>query len=441
MQPWQIYLDDANQRAVLRDQVAELCHQNVVVDRRLVAQLSKHYPQPVAELVLSSVEAQKRMVAKFGDGVWLGRTESAMQSTTAPVAKLKASWLGGIDAVDVCCGIGGDAIELAKRGRVSLVDNDPAMVIAAMTNAGVEEGHVADAADFIMDGPGKQRDQAVHIDPDRRQNQSRHTDADYYCPDWTQTIQIAKQFESAIIKIAPAADINDDPNHHRAWISLSGSVREQTVLVGGAIERARLSDGAKLSDGKRSAWRLMKSGSVHSFEASPDGPSPAWADQPSQWLIDPDRAVRAAGLTEAFAARFEMNPVGGPAGFLTATSDAVDRFFNDFGSIAVAAPVWWHGSVDDRKLRKVLRKNHWSVEVVKQRGGGGSGGGSVADPAVLQKRYQSAGDQPVMLWIASVGKRRYAAITSPANQSANQSPNQSANQSAKLSADPSSEVD
>lgn len=390
---WEPLLRSAARRTELCQQVAELSRDDVIVNRSLVAEINQIYPGEVADLVLGSIEAQSKLRSKFGDGVWLGHGDCVMQSTAPLVADLKASWLLDAPVVDVCCGIGGDAMALARRGSVRLIDKNPAMVVAAMSNASVDAGEVADATTLNLSG------EAVHIDPDRRANGNRHSNADFYLPDWDQTLEICRRFDAAIVKVAPAAELVDHADRHRAWISLSGSVREQTLLMGNAI------GDAKVSAGTRSAWRLKKSGPPNVFEASPTDRPPSWTDRPSDWLIDPDRCVRAAGLTESFAAEFGMNPVGGPAGFLTASTAAVDASINQWKGIAIASPVVWQGSVDDRKLRKVLRTNHWSVEVVKVRGGG-------ADPAALQRRYQSIGDQPVTLWMGTVGKRRYAAVTS-----------------------------
>ena len=380
-------------REELRGVVASLCESGSPVSTAAVADLNRRYASDVAALIVGSVESQSKLIRKFGDGVWIGTPRSAMQATTASVAKLKASWLAflaGEQVIDLCCGIGGDAASLSRQHPVTVVDRDPAMVVAAMINADLDDGQIGDVTVLSLSGP------VVHIDPDRREGGVRRSDADHCRPTWDQTQSLASKFDNAIIKLAPAAELGDAPERHRAWIAAGGVVREQSVLGGEMIRQNRLIAGG------RSAWRLREGESPVVYQPERLAECSDWADAPGGVLVDPDRSIRAAGLTETFAGQFGLQPVGSPAGFLT--GDAIDADLPR--GIAAAAEVLWSGSVDDRKLRRVLRQNHWRVDAVKVRGGG-------EDPGVLHRRYRTIGDDPVVLWIGTAGRRRYAAVTGP----------------------------
>ena len=202
-----------------------------------------------------------------------------------------------------------------------------------------------------------------------------------------------------MIKLAPATELDwqsSDQPSHRSWISLQGTVREQSLLIGDCVEQA------KLIDRGRSAYRLAADGSWHRFAPIDGVGSPiASTDQPETWLIDPASSIRAAGLTERFAAEHSLKALGGLSGFLTGNENLLPE---GVAAMATIGRVVWTGSANDRKLRRELRVQGWFPETVKCR--------SVdQDPADLFRRYRDCGDVPVTLWIGRVGKKVYAAVT------------------------------
>ena len=302
------------------------------------------------------------------DAWWVTR-QSLQQSTHHAVAALKATWLGAGLVVDLCCGLGSDLIAIARRGPALGVDIDSDVLAYAAANlktaavaAPLHSIDVTTAAVMrLLDGST-----LIHVDPDRRVDGKRHTLASDLVPDWSRVTELLQSCRGGLVKLAPATAIPDDAvgNYHRTWIAAGGSVREQTVVAGDVLDHPWLRQ-HKMVVGGRSAISIRDGeASVFSFDQHLDFAIDS-ADGIGQWIIDPDPAIRAAGLTEAFAA--------------------------STGS-------------DDRKLRRWFRAHNGYPDVIKVRGGD-------MDPAALNRRMKSCGQTPMGLWIGRQGKRTYAAIT------------------------------
>ncbi|GAA3058034.1 hypothetical protein GCM10020000_45930 [Streptomyces olivoverticillatus] len=173
--------------------------------RRLLDELRDHDPaqelatatrlrrEHSAELVsaaLGQARLRQRAVAKFGaeDAYRMYFTPHGVeQSTRAEVAAYRArrfAALGVRRLADLCCGIGGDAIALARAGiSVLAVDRDPLTCEAVRANAealGLSElieVRCADVADIDTSGYD-----AVFVDPARRGGRGRIFDPEAYSP-------------------------------------------------------------------------------------------------------------------------------------------------------------------------------------------------------------------------------------------------------------------
>jgi hypothetical protein len=323
------------------------------------------------------------------------------------VARVKAGWFGTDPVFDLCCGIGGDAIQLAARGAVTAVDLDP--LIAAMARANLSRDTSAGSRATVrcedVTAVGLPRLSSIHLDPDRRVGETRRSDPNRFEPAWDQVTRLVALSSAAVVKLAPASKVpsGDLPptEFHRCWISLSGSVREQSLLWGTALQRANLARGEK------SALVLRSDGTATRFAPEPRAATITPADFPGTpaVLVDPNPAVRAAQLTEGFANENGLGLLRGPSGFLAGDEDLIESI-GSLRPLSVAAVVKWWGSCDDRKLRKTFRGLNVFPQTVKVRG-------TDHDPAVLVKRYRQCGEHPIMLWIGRQGKRAFAAITDP----------------------------
>ena len=360
--------------------------------------------------------------------IWWGTEKSFQQATPWQVARLKSKWFANRPVFDLCCGSGGDALQLKNRGPLVAVDSDPLIAELAAANLGVEHvDHRADlqAAQAAPD-PSSQPEMTrqvicsdvmdlhlpannwINIDPDRRPDPKnantqslqagakRTSNPEHYHPNWQAVVQLVLNSSGACIKLAPAAnpDVSQLVDSHRCWISLSGSVREQTLLCGGVLANSELPASG------RSAVAVKSDGSSHWFVATSDlviQRAPI-TDKPQNWLVDPDAAIRAAGLTDAYAVSQQLSVVGRASGFLTGENPPTSE------KVSISAEVLWSGSCDDRKLRRELRQRNFYPEVIKVRGTDHS-------PEKLTRKYRKCGQIPICLWIGRGKERVYAAFT------------------------------
>ena len=140
-----------------------------------LARLRKHADAELVARAIEVVAARRRASGKLASSETLWADRSGVeQASGTRVARYKAHAIAERTAaqptrlLDLCCGIGGDAIELARvfgAERVVAVDRDIDRVWCCSRNAGVES-HRADVATwFANEGRGAD---LVHLDPARR---------------------------------------------------------------------------------------------------------------------------------------------------------------------------------------------------------------------------------------------------------------------------------
>lgn len=378
-------------------------------DTALAAKIRSLVGEDLAAVVLVSLNLQSKARAKLGEGIWWCTERSLSQATPAPVAELKARWMNSSSVLDGCCGLGADTMAIAKHMgsaevQVTAVDSDPMMVAMATENLRMNvqpaQSQVAVRQDDVAT-VSIATDATVHLDPDRRDDSGRKVRPEDYSPSWDVVEQILDRCAAGIVKLAPAAVIEDRPERHRLWISLGGSVREQTLLTGQAIDRAATCFGHPLIAASRTAVLVRADGSAATYTGDGDSQTGRRVEKPMEYLADPDAAIRAAGLTESFAGQYGYDMIGGPSGFLTGDT-AIES------DLAICEPVIWSGACDDRKLRKTLRSMNCYPWRVKTRG-------VSQNPNVLEKRYRQCGERPVTLWIGKGSRRQFAALTERPN--------------------------
>ena len=389
----------------------------------------------LAAFVTTIANLQTKAVRKLQEPetdsrIWWVTSKSLQQATAWQVARLKSQWFANHPVFDLCCGIGGDALQLMARGPLVVVDSDP--LIAELVAANLEIHRVlksdaagAPASPVEMDSQtvtheptrvicgdvtrlSPMRGNWIHIDPDRRPqfnlksgrasrvSATRKSNPEHYLPEWKSVVDLISNSDGSCVKLAPAAnpEIQSLSPTHRCWISLSGSVREQTLLSGGVLANSGLPESA------RSAAVVKSDGTTHWFAPELESivqhaPS---TSQPLHWLVDPDPAIRAAGLTETYAAQNRFAVLGHASGFLT-SADAPTP-----DGVSIFAEVLWSGSCDDRKLRRELRQRNFYPAVVKVRG-------TDHQPENLMRKYRKCGEQPICLWIGRGKERVFAAFT------------------------------
>ena len=108
-------------------------------DNTLTAKVRSMVGEELAAMVMATAELNQKALAKLGDGIWWCTQRSLSQATPYQVANLKAGWIKSGAVFDLCSGIGGDTVAIARSSRhrdsvIMAVDRDPTMVAMASEN-------------------------------------------------------------------------------------------------------------------------------------------------------------------------------------------------------------------------------------------------------------------------------------------------------------------
>jgi hypothetical protein len=274
------------------------------------------------------------------------------QCTSEIVAKHKAARFACALAVDLCAGIGGDAIALASRSDVVAVDLDPGMCRRIAYNAGVYT-----VADRVL--PVRARAETfsipesawVHLDPDRRAIRSnRARSLDDYAPGPAFWNSLPGRVAAGAIKLSPASDFSrhfPSPEYEVELISLRGECKEATAWFG------------SLASCRRRATRLPEDVTW----TDRDGPSSerAAVSPLLTWIYDPDPSLLRAGLLDGFALIHRLSRVAEGIDYLTGENLISTPFLRAF-EVKDVSPL------DLKRLRQMIVKNQIGTLEIKVRG-------------------------------------------------------------------------
>ncbi len=329
----------------------------------VATRLRREHPAALVSAALGQARLRQRAVAKFGaeDARRMFFTPNGVeQSTRASVAAYRAGRfqaLGIGRVADLCCGIGGDAIALARAGiGVLAVDRDPLTAAVARANAealgldGLIEVREADVTDVDVSPYD-----AVFVDPARRGGRGRIFDPEAYSPPLSWAVGTALKAPRAALKIAPGIPHEAVPAQAEAeWISDGGDVKEAVLWFGtepGAV-RATLLPGARTLRGRGL-------------------PDPA-VRPVGRYLYEPDGAVIRAHLVAEVA-----EDVGG--GLIDPTIAYVTADELRPTPYATAYEITDRLPFSVKKLKALLREREVGTLTVKKRG-------SAVEPEELRRK-------------------------------------------------------
>ncbi|MFJ5798972.1 THUMP-like domain-containing protein [Streptomyces decoyicus] len=374
--------------------LAELRDHDPADELAAATRLRRDHPAPLVSAALGQARLRQRAVAKFGaDARLMYFTPNGVeQSTRATVAAHRAARLAALGVrtlADLCCGIGGDAIALARAGiRVLAVDRDPLACAAVRANAealGLAELIEVRCADVTeVDTAGYD---AVFVDPARRGKAptkgaarsasvrgggratgGRIFDPEAYEPPLSWAVEAARKAPFAALKIAPGVPHDALPEDAETeWISDGGDVKEAVVWFGTAV------DGAPgPTPGGRRATLLPAGDSLLGAGLPDPEPGPV-----GDWLYEPDGAVIRAHLVADVARQIGGRLIDPTIAYLTA-----DRLVETPYATAYAITDVLPFHV--KKLKALLREREVGIAVIKKRG-------SAVEPEELRKKLKLGG--------------------------------------------------
>lgn len=329
----------------------------------VATRLRREHPAELVSAALGQARLRQRAAAKFGaeDAQRMFFTPNGVeQSTRASVAAYRAQRLralGVTSVADLCCGIGGDAIALARAGiRVLAVDRDPLTAAAARANADalglaglidVREADVTEVETASCD--------AVFVDPARRGGRGRIFDPEAYSPPLSWAVRAALRAPHAALKVAPGIPHEAVPAEAEAeWISDGGDVKEAVLWFGTAPGAVR----ATLLPGPRSLLgRGLPDPEVRSV---------------GRYLYEPDGAVIRAHLVAEAAEELDAGLIDPTIAYVTADALRATPY-------ATAYEITDRLPFNVKKLKALLREREVGILTVKKRG-------SAVEPEELRRK-------------------------------------------------------
>ncbi|MFO0913072.1 MAG: class I SAM-dependent methyltransferase [Pirellulales bacterium] len=310
--------------------------------------LSAHQATLAAQLI----ELRSRARVKFAAAEQMFFTRRSLeQATDQHIADYKAqSFASCRQVVDLCCGIGGDSISLARVvPRLLAVDLDPVLCTFANrhlhdSKTGSYEVRCEQAERFnLTDCDG------WHIDPDRRPADTRVTAANYMLPDHSALGEMLKSAPDAAIKVAPATpEVTWPVPTRREWIGHRRECQQQIVWTG------RFANGSP-----RQATVLDAQGSPHSLSGTGEERASS-VPECGPLVVEPHPAVLAAGLVGALASSHQWHTFTADQAYLT-------------GHTSIPSPLVATFQVIDLlpfrpdSLRRELKRRGISITEVKRR--------------------------------------------------------------------------
>lgn len=364
----------------------------------LGTRLRRSYPAELVAAALTQARLRARAADKFepADAARMFFTvDGYEQATRVAVARHRAarvaSLLGaGAAVADLCCGVGGDLVELARAGlAVTGVEADPLTAAVAAANvAALGLGGSAQVAVGDATNIDRTAFAAVACDPARRGSRGRVFDPGAYRPPWSFVLELLTA--TACVKVAPGIPHDLLPGDVEAeWVSERGEVKEAALWSGGLARVG--ADGVSV----RRRATLLPSGATLTDR---DDPGPVVRPL-GGFLYEPDGAVIRAGLVTAAAARVGGGLLDPSIAYVTA-DDAVGTPFARGYRVVDTLPY------DVKALRRYVRARGIGSLTVKKRGVG-------VEPEKLRSAVRPQGDAVATFVVTRVAGKATVIVADP----------------------------
>lgn len=345
--------------------------------------LRKQYSDDLVRLALETALLRAKAKGKFEQAARMYFTRTALeQSSGEQIAQYRANRFSPFQHVgDYCCGIGGDAIGLARCCNVVAVDRDAERLLLAKEN-----GRVYGCEERIEWRHGDVLDQphdvdAIFIDPDRRADGQRHLRLQGYMPNLDQLRQRVPQEFPLGVKVAPGVPWNDLHGlpAEKEFISVAGELKECVLWFG------------PLQTVSRRATLLPQRATLVGEPATVAEPC-----EPLAYLYDPDPAVIRAGLVSNLGEILHAQPLDPSIAYLTSTRGMKTPFATTY---AIEEYLPFHAKRIGERLQAM---NVGHVTITKR--------GSAVDVDELRRKWKLRGHEQRTVLLTQVMGKPYALI-------------------------------
>ena len=388
------WLRSAPGQALLHDLAARnLAERDTLAE---LTRLRRSYPPELARAAVELALLRRRAKAKFPRADELFFTREALeQASSAPVAAQRAARMASYASIaDLCCGIGGDALALARAGpQVIAVDRDPLRLALALANAEVLDlaGRISFMATDLLREPPPPAE-AIFCDPGRRAGGRRRFAVEDYEPPLAHILSWRTQSPAMGVKLAPGVDLAALPGDAEVeFVSLDGELKEAALWCGPLAQVSRRATVLRTDPGDDHAAR-----SYTMVGGSALGSPHSALSAPLAYLYEPDPAVIRAGLVTDLAAQIGAAQIDRSIAYLTAEQLVTTPFAR-----AWRVREWLPFSL--KRLRARLRDLDAGPVTVKKRG-------SALDTDALARQLSGEGGLALVVVLSIVAGQPAALI-------------------------------
>ena len=372
-----------------------------------LTRLRRHAPVERATGAVELLELRKKARAKFSQAEKMFFTpEGLEQATGENIARYRANrFPSGVPVLDVCSGIGGDAMALAERGPVMAVDCNPAAAMCTRLNSQLVPASIihtlcADVTKLEISRLQETGMTAAFFDPSRRTDNAhggrrRIRSAEDYSPPlhWLETLH--RSFPELAVKVSPALEdavLGSYPASVE-FLSDRGECKEAVLWFG--------SLGVTLTQGAVGALEGYFA-TVLRPHNPPATLTPFPCELPSlspprTWLYEPDPAVIRAHLVPQIASLLQATQLSPQIAYLTS-----DIYQETPFATAYRVLDWLPYNL--KHIQAKLRELGGRIEAVKKRG-------VPFEPEEIRKKLPPAGDTPLVLILSPHREKPIALLT------------------------------
>jgi len=322
--------------------------------------------------------------------------EGYEQATHAAVAEYHAQFFSDSDTVlDICTGLGSDAVALSKKvERVITLDIQAERLALAAYNVsqlGNTERCTFVASSFeLFESPRTVT--ALYADPSRRSSGKRRIEPEDYSPTVSEVLALAERLNisdgKCLIKLAPACDYDELLECGRIEvISLDGEVKE--VLFFLDAERAGEVTAVVLHNDDFMPQRVCQIDASDEYYKK--------VSRPLTYVIEPDNAIIRAGVVNELAQQFKGFFLQAQTAYLTSDTKGDEKGYRAYAVLD-------HFDFNAKKVKKYLKDKNITALSIKKRGVN-----ETADE--LQKRIGiKKGSNSLYLFVYRVGEKYKACL-------------------------------
>ena len=416
---WDWLLGEAGQEALR--QLAD-CTDEVRNSRIQVGSWKREQIEAVTEMLA----LRRRAAAKLEHPhLWWLTQRGLEQASGTKVARYKAETYFRRDNLerdvfDICSGVGGDLMEMARQGLVVSVDQDSRLIdLQRLTADALGLGSQIRFMNRPLDVKHVRSEALWHLDPDRRVGEKKSVQPLCFSPTLAEIDALVSQAPDGVVKLAPATVVPNHWNCRREWIGAQGECKQQLALFGcfaearsnSNLNEPKLNDtekqqaGAPGTEGSQDIYVrhrvtvVRNSGEWTTFEGSPIA-RPQFSKEmpePGDCLYEPQAAVFAAGLVPALAQALGLQQVSSRCGYLVGEGGV------ETNGLASCFRIEAISSLDSRKLRKLFLSLDVGQLEIKKRG-------VPADWLSPLSKLKPSGVRPMTLLVFPYGKRVKVAL-------------------------------